>query len=97
MTGLELPTLLLTWLLAVTSSRLVLGYSNASTPLLDLSVLEELPADELVGSVPQDDDQASGHLRYSLLSRPTAPDGSSRLTATCRDNCTTADVTVETY
>jgi len=75
-TGLEVPTLLLTWLLAVTSSRLVLGYSNASTPLLDLSVLEELPADELVGSVPQDDDQASGHLRYSLLSRPTAPDGS---------------------
>ena len=78
-TGLEVPTLLLTWLLAVTSSRLVLGYSNASTPLLDLSVLEELPADELVGSVPQDDDQASGHLRYSLLSRPTAPDGSSAL------------------
>jgi len=70
--------LMLAWLL-VTSSRLVLGVGNATTPLLDLSVLEELPAGELVGIVQLNRKLTAAErdrLRFSLLSRPTAPDGS---------------------
>ena len=70
--------LLLTCLLT-TSSTLVLGFDNSTTPLLDLYVLEELPADSIVGRVELNrkltSEQRAG-LRYSLLSRPTAPDGS---------------------
>jgi len=65
--------LLLTCLLTMLP-RLVLGLDNATTPLLDLYVLEELPANSLVGSIKLDRQQTG--LRYSLLSRPTVPDGS---------------------
>jgi len=69
--------LLLSWLL-MTSSTLIYGY-NTTTPLLDLYVLEELPANSLVGSIVPNRKLTSTEqtaLRYSLLSRPTAPDGS---------------------
>jgi len=74
--------LLLRWLLVVTSCVTPIScHDNATTttPLLDLYVLEELPAHSLVGSIDlgrrlTPTEQAS--LRYSLLSRPTAPDGS---------------------
>jgi len=65
--------------LLLTSSRLVLGSDNTTTPLLDLYVLEELPAGSLVGSIEQSGQSTPTEhagLRYSLLSRPTAPDGS---------------------
>jgi len=70
--------LLLSWLL-MTSSRLIYGYDNTTTPLVDLYVLEELPANSLVGSIELGRKLASTEhaaLRYSILSRPTAPDGS---------------------
>jgi len=67
--------LLLTWLF-MTSSTLIHGFDNATTPLLDLDVLEELPADSLVGSIELDRKSEQEGLRYSMLSRPTAPDGS---------------------
>ena len=70
--------LILTWLL-ISSSKLVLGFNNATTPLLELSVLEELPANRVIGRIQPDRKLTSSErdrLRYSLLSRPTAPDGS---------------------
>jgi len=62
----------------MTSSMLVHGH-NATTPLFELEVLEELPPNSLVGSIRLDrklspTEQAA--LRYSILSRPTVPDGS---------------------
>ena len=70
--------LILTCLL-MTTSTLSHGFNNATTPLLDLYVLEELPANSLVGNIKLDRTLTlaeQAELRYSLLSRPTAPDGS---------------------
>jgi len=71
--------ILLLTLLLMTSSTLSHGFDNASTPLLDLYVLEELPANSVVKSIELDQELTSTELsglRYSMLSRPTAPDGS---------------------
>ena len=69
---------LLAWLL-MTSSMSIHGFDNTTTPLLDLYVIEELPANTVVKRIDLNrklTPREHAQVRYSMLSRPTASDGS---------------------